>query len=399
MPLAASRWVSLESSRIGAAYEEALRLRATGREILDLTTGEPDFDTPENVSRAGHDAIDAGATKYTPTDGTDELKAAVQLKFRRDNNVDYDVSEICIGAGAKPLLYYILLSILDIGDETIIPTPAWASFPGMVELAGAQPVLQLCERETGYKLTPSALQACISERTKVFLLNTPSNPTGAVYNLAELRALGEVLETHPDIVIVVDEIYEHLIYDLSFTSFACANPNLKERTVIVNGASKGYAMTGWRVGYAAGPLEIMDTVRKLLSHSAGNPTTLSQLAAIEALTGPQSQLEQRAASYKARRDRAVMTLNQAPGLCVERPDGAFYLYVDCREAFGRATPDGCTLSNSDDFCSYLLRSEGVATVPSAGFYAEGAFRISYACDDAVLTEACRRMVRACNALV
>jgi aspartate aminotransferase len=389
----------MEGSIIGAAFEQALQLRAEGREIFDLTSGEPDFATPGNVSRAGHEAIDAGATKYTPTDGTEELKAAVALKFQRDNDVVYETSEICIGAGAKPLLYYVLLSILDTDDEVIIPTPAWASFPGMVQLAGARPVLSLCERSTGYKLTPTALEAAITQDTKALILNTPTNPTGAVYNKSEMQALGQVLEAHPRIIVVADEIYEHLVYDVEFTCFVHANPNLKERTVVVNGASKGYAMTGWRIGYAAGPVEVMNTIRKLLSHSAGNPTTLSQLAAIEALTGPQDQVQVRAASYKARRDKAVMTLNQAPGLAVERPDGAFYLYVDCSETIGRRTPDGDKLENSADFCTYLLQSEGVATVPSAGFYAQGALRMSYACDDATLTEACRRMVRACNALV
>ena len=399
MSLTAKRWIPFEGSKIGTAYEHALTLQAQGREIFDLTTGEPDFETPENVSLAGRQAISAGATKYTPTDGTDELKAAVQAKFQRDNHVDYEIEEICIGAGAKPLLYYVLLSVLDVGDEVIIPTPAWASFPGMVELAGAKPIRELCSRETGYKITPEALESRITQHSKVFLINTPTNPTGAVYNTNELRALGEVLDAHPNLVIVADEIYEHLVYDVEFTCFTEANPHLKDRTVVVNGASKGYAMTGWRIGYAAGPVEIMMTIRKLLSHSTGNPSTMSQLAAIEALNGPQTDLAERAQVYKARRDRAVKTLNQAPGLIVDSPDGAFYLYVDCSGTLGRKTAQGTVLESSDDFCHYLLEAEGVATVPSSGFYADGGLRISYACDDVTLDEACRRMVRACNALV
>ncbi|MBS38373.1 MAG: aspartate aminotransferase [Thiotrichales bacterium] len=398
MALTASRWDDLEGSKIGEAYELALELKAQGRQIFDLTTGEPDFASPEHANAAGKAAIDNGQTKYTPTDGDMALKESVQLKYRRDNGLEFDINQICIGSGAKPLLYYVLLTILDIGDEVIVPTPAWTSFPGMVELAGAVPKLVSCTREQGYKLTPQALETTLGERTKAIIINTPSNPTGAVYSRTELEALEPILSAYPDVVIVADEIYEYLVYDVEFASVAATLPSLAHRIVSVNGASKGYAMTGWRIGYAAGPVLIMDTLRKLLSQSAGNPTTMSQLATIAAIEGPQDLLAERSELYRRRRDLAVQILNQAPGLHVDPPDGAFYLYVDCSEALGSQTPDGKVLEDDAAFCQYLLESEGVATVPSVGFYAPGGFRVSYACDEETLREACQRIARACNHL-
>ena len=398
MSLISAKWKDFEGSTVTEANEQAERLRAAGHEILDLTNGEPDFDTPENAQAAAHHAIEEGYTKYTPTDGSLEMKQAVALKFRRDNDLDYDSEAICISSGAKSLAFHALLATLDAGDEVIIPTPAWSSFPGMVGIAGATPVLLECHLETGYKLTPERLSAAITSRTKCLIVNNPANPTGAVYSKHELRSLGEVLCQHERIAILADEIYEHLVYGVLFTSFASANPGLRDRTVCVNGASKGYAMTGWRIGYAAGPVEVMDTIRKLLSQSVGSPSSVSQRAAIEALTGPQELLVERARVYAGRRDHAIGLLENAPGLRATTPDGAFYLYPDCQNTFGRTTPSGHQIENSAELCRYFLETQGVATVPSGAFCSEGNFRMSYACAEEILDEACRRIVSACQAL-
>lgn len=398
MGLVADKWRSLSGSLVANTAEHAATLKAQGREVFDLTSGEPDFETPQNANCAAHRAIDAGDTKYTATDGSLAMKQAVSLKLARDNGLAYSTEQICIGSGAKSLVFHTLFAVLDEGDEVIVPTPAWSSFPGMAEIAGATPILVPCGLQAGYKLSAERLHRAITPQTKCLIVNNPSNPTGAVYSKAELVALGEVLSAHSRIVVVADEIYEHLVYDVDFTSFATANPALRDRTVCINGASKGYAMTGWRIGYASGPCEVMETIRKLLSQSTGNPSSISQRAAIEALSGPQDFLPERAQKYLARRDHAIALLNTAPGLVNTTPQGAFYLYPDCRNTFGRNTTNGVTIQSSDDLCHYFLESQGVATVPSSAFYAEGNFRISYACDDTVLDEACRRIVTACQSL-
>jgi len=398
MTLIVEKWRTLAGSLVANTAEHAAALKAQGREIFDLTSGEPDFDTPLNASREAHRAIDDGDTKYTATDGSLEMKRAVSFKLSRDNNLEYRAENICIGSGAKSLVFHALFSILDTGDEVIVPTPTWSSFPGMVEITGAKPVLSPCTSDTGYKLSAEKLREAITDNTKCLIINNPCNPTGAVYARKELKALGEVLTAHPQIAVVADEIYEHLVYDVDFTSFVGANPALKERTISINGASKGYAMTGWRIGYASGPHEVMETMRKLLSQSTGNPSSISQRAAIEALRGPQAFLHDRARKYAARRDKAIALLNAATGLENSTPQGAFYLYPDCRNTFGRKTPGGIRILSSDDLCHYFLESQGVATVPSSAFYAEGNFRISYACADSVLEEACRRIVTACQSL-
>ena len=295
-------------------------------------------------------------------------------------------------------MFHALLALLDQGDEVIIPIPAWSSFTGMAEIAGAKPVLVECGLETGYKLSAERLEAALTPGTKCLIINSPSNPSGAVYSKRELQDLGKVLEAHPRVAVVADEIYEHLVYGVDFVSFAAANPTLRNRTVCINGASKGYAMTGWRIGYAFGPTAVMDVIRKLLSQSTGNPSSVSQRAVIEALTGPQEILVERAQKYAARRDHAIELLDAAPGLVNSTPQGAFYLYPDCRNTFGRTTPSGVTIESSDDLCHYFLESQGVATVSSRAFYTQGNFRLSYACADEVLDEACRRIVAACQAL-
>lgn len=398
MGLTARRWQRLDGSLIAGTAEHAEKLKLQGREIFDLTSGEPNFDTPSNAQAEAHRAIEQGDTKYTATDGSAAMKEAVRIKLARDNGLDYPADAICIGSGAKSLVFHALLALLDHGDEVIIPTPAWSSFPGMAEIAGAKPVLIECGLETEYKLCPDRLEAALTSRTKCLIVNNPSNPSGAVYSKRELQGIGEVLAAHPRIGVVADEIYEHLVYGVDFTSFATANPKLRDRTVCINGASKGYAMTGWRIGYGCGPIEVMETIRKLLSQSTGNPSSVSQRAVIEALTGPQDILVERAQKYAARRDHAIALLDSAPGLVNSTPQGAFYLYPDCRNTFGRRTPSGATIESSDNLCHYFLESQGVATVSSRAFYAEGNFRISYACADEILDEACRRIVAACQAL-
>ena len=398
MSLTARRWQNLDGSLVANTAEHAERLRSQGREIFDLTSGEPNFDTPSNAQAEAHRAIEQGDTKYTATDGSAAMKEAVRFKLARDNGLDYPPDAICIGSGAKSLVFHALLALLDQGDEVIIPIPAWSSFPGMAEIAGAKPVLVECGLETGYKLSADRLEAALTPSTKCLIINSPSNPSGAVYSKHELQDLGKVLEAHPRVAVVADEIYEHLVYGVDFVSFAAANPALRDRTVCINGASKGYAMTGWRIGYASGSTEVMEVIRKLLSQSTGNPSSVSQRAVIEALTGPQEILLERAQKYAARRDHAIELLNTAPGLVNSSPQGAFYLYPDCRNTFGRTTPSGVTIKNSDDLCHYFLESQGVATVSSRAFYTEGNFRLSYACSDEVLDEACRRIVAACQAL-
>ena len=394
----AGKWQGLDGSLVANIAEQAGKLKTEGREIFDLTSGEPDFDTPLNAQAAAHRAIDEGDTKYTATDGSTAMKEAVRFKLARDNQLDYPIDGICIGSGAKSLVFHALLALLDTGDEVIVPTPAWSSFPGMVEISGATPVLVECGLASGYKLSADRLDDAIAAPTKCLIINSPGNPTGAVYSRPELQAIGEVLEAHPRVAVVADEIYEHLVYGIDFTSFASANPGLRERTVCINGASKGYAMTGWRIGYACGPADIMETIRRLLSQSTGNPSSVSQRAVIAALRGPQDFLEQRAQKYAARRDHAIALLDTAPGLVNPTPEGAFYLYPDCRNTFGRITPSGQTIESSENLCRYFLESQGVATVSSQAFFTEGNFRISYACADEVLDEACRRIVAACQAL-
>ncbi len=386
---------SFEPSAISEVFSLAARLKDEGQDIIDLSAGEPDFETPDHVKEAAWAAIQRGETKYTPTEGTADLRRAVQGKFRRENGLDYGFDQVMIGQGAKPLLYRALQATLEAGDEVIIPTPCWPSHPGMVKLCGALPVLVTCHEEDGFKLRPDALAAAITDKTKWLIFNSPGNPTGAVYCAEEYRALAEVLRSHPRILVLADDIYEHITFtEDAFVTFAQAAPEMMERTATVNSVSKGYAMTGWRVGYIGGPAELIGAMRRILSQSDGNPCSVSQAAAIAALEGPQEVLAERREAYRRRRDLVVGLLNQTPYLRCRQPEGAFYVYPNCQDVIGKTTPDGKAIANSRDFAAYLLEAHGVTAVPGAGFHGDPYFRLSTAASSDELEEACRRIARA-----
>ncbi len=382
-----------------AVTGKAAELKRQGRDIIGLGAGEPDFDTPDFVKEAAIAAIRAGQTKYTGVDGTPELKAAVQAKFKRDNNLDYGLDQISINSGGKHSIFNALLATLNPGDEVIIPAPYWVSYPDIVLLAGAAPVIVACGVAQGFKMTPAQLDAAITPATKWLIFNSPSNPTGAAYTRAELKALADVLMRHSHVMVLADDMYEHIVYDgFDFGTLAEVEPGLYDRTLTVNGASKAYAMTGWRIGFAGGPAWLIKAMAKLQSQSTSNPCSISMAATVAALNGDQSFLIERNTAFQRRRDLVVAMLNQTPGLICPRPEGAFYVYPDCAGLIGKTTPGGSTLNNDEDVAAYLLESEGVAVVHGAAFGGSPAFRISYATSDAVLEEACRRIQRAVNAL-
>jgi aspartate aminotransferase len=388
-----------QPSRISQIFALAAQLKEAGNDIVDLSAGEPDFDTPEHVKQAGRRAIDAGLTKYTPIDGSSALKAAIGRKFKRDNGLDYGPEQIVASFGAKPLLFNALQALLDPGDEVIVPAPCWTSYPGMVALAGGRPVILPTTLEAGFKLAPEALAAALGPNTKCLILCSPSNPTGAAYDDRELQALTAVLRDHPRVWIVSDELYEHILFDgRRFASPAQVDGLLQDRTLTVNGLSKAYAMTGWRIGYAGGPAPLIAAIRQVLSQSSGGLCAISQAAAIEALDGPQDFLAERAEVYRRRRDRCVAALNQAPGLRARPPEGAFYLFVECRGLLGKRGTGGPPIESSSDFARHLLEDWGVAVVPGAAFEAEPYFRLSFAAAEAVLDEGLRRIAEACKAL-
>lgn len=399
MPALSNSLQRFQPSKIAEIFALALRLKEEGRDIVNLSTGEPDFETDPKICAAAHRAIDAGITKYTAVDGTTELKRAVREKFKRDNGLDYELEEIVIDSGAKPLLAHIMLALLDPGDEVIVPTPCWTSHPGAVRLCGAEPVFLPCPESNSFKLRPADLAAAITDRSKVLILNSPNNPTGAVYDAAELKAITEVLLQHPQLWIVADDIYETLLFDgRRFATPAQVEPRLRERVITVNGVSKGHAMTGWRIGFAGGPKEVIAAVRKVMSQATGCPPSISQAAAVAALTGPQGVLAERRAIYQTRRDLMVRALNQAAGLKLSPCEGAFYLFVNCAGVLGKSTPGGRVLRSSSDFVTYLLQDKGVALVPGAAFECDPYFRLSFATDTASLEEACRRIREGCSAL-
>lgn len=386
-------------SRIGQVFELATRLKNEGRTIHDLSIGEPDFDTVPAAIEAGHWAIDTGDTKYTETLGSAPMKAAVRRKFLSDGHPEYADGQLAIGNGAKPLLAHIFMTLLDAGDEVIIPTPCWSSHPGMVQVLGATAVFVPCTAETRYKLSANALSAAITPKTRVLILCSPGNPTGGLYSADDLRALAAVLAAHPEIWVVADEIYSEITFDdLPHTSLAVAAPELAHRIVTVNGVSKSYAMTGWRIGYAAGPEEMMAGLAKLSSQVGGSPSSIGQTASIAALDGPQDALAERRAIYQSRRDAVLRHLAQVPELQPVSPQGAFYLYIDCTGALGRTTPDGTKIATSADLAAYFLNSAGVAVVPAEAFESEGAFRISFASSMDVLDSACEGIKQACRDL-
>ena len=399
MAFLADRLGRIQPSPTMAVTARAAELKAEGHDIIGLGAGEPDFDTPDPVKDAAIAAIRAGYTKYTRVDGAPELKRAVRDKFRRDNGLDYALDEIIVGAGGKQVLFNAILASVDRGDEVIVPRPYWVSYPDMARIAGGEPVFVDSSAETGFRMTPEALEAAISPRTKWLILNSPSNPSGAAYTPDQLARLTEVLERHPHVWIMADDIYEKIVYDdFVFATVAQVSPALKERTLTVNGVSKAYAMTGWRVGFAGGPEPLIRGMAKIQSQSTTNAASISQAAAVEALNGDQTFLAARNAAFRKRRDRVVASLNDTPGLSCNVPDGAFYVYPSCAGVIGRRTPDGKTLAGSEDYARYLLESVGVAVVHGAAFGLDPCFRVSYATSDEALEEACARIRRATEAL-
>jgi aspartate aminotransferase len=383
-----------------AVTTKAQALKAEGRDVIGLGAGEPDFDTPENIREAGKRAIDAGRTRYTAVDGIPELKAAICAKFLRENGLTYTPSQVSVGTGGKQILYNALMATCNPGDEVIIPAPYWVSYPDMVLLAGGTPVPVVAGIETDFKLTPEQLEAAITPKTKWFIFNSPSNPTGAGYTRSELKALTDVLLRHPHVWIMSDDMYEHLVFDdFEFCTPAEVEPGLYDRTLTCNGVSKAYAMTGWRIGYAAGPVALIKAMGTIQSQSTSNPCSVSQYAALEALTGPQGFLADWRRVFQGRRDLVVSMLNQAPGVRCPKPEGAFYVYPDISGCIGKATPAGTVISNDEVFATALLEETGVAVVFGAAFGLSPNFRVSYATSDEVLREACSRIQRFCGSLV
>ena len=375
---------------------KARELKAAGFDVIALGSGEPDFDTPDNVKQAAVAAIQRGETKYTAVDGIPELKRAIASKFERENGLSYKPSEITVGTGGKQVLYNALLATLNPGDEVIIPSPYWVSYPDIVLLSGATPVAVETKLEDGFKLSPQALAAAITPRTKWFIFNSPSNPTGAAYTRDDVKALTDVLLKHENIWVLSDDIYEHLVYDgFAFSTPAQVEPKLKGRTLTMNGVSKAYAMTGWRIGYAGGPEPLIKAISTLQSQSTSNPCSISQWASVEALEGPQDFLKLWVASFQDRRDLVVSMLNQAKGLSCPKPEGAFYVYPSCAGVIGKTSREGKLIGNDEDFATALLQEEGVAVVHGAAFGLSPFFRVSYATGIAALEEACRRIQRFC----
>ncbi len=377
----------------------AADLKAQGKDVIGLGAGEPDFDTPQNIKDAAKAALDAGRTKYTAVDGIAELKQAICKKFERENGLSYKPSQVSVGTGGKQILYNALMATLNPGDEVIIPAPYWVSYPDMVLLAGGTPVIATATIETNFKLTPEALEAAITPRTKWFIFNSPSNPTGAGYTRAELKALTDVLLRHPHVWIMSDDMYEHLVFDgFKFCTPAEVEPALYERTLTCNGVSKAYAMTGWRIGYAAGPENLIGAMRKIQSQSTSNPSSVSQWAAVEALNGPQDFLADNVALFLRRRNLVVEMLNAAEGITCPTPDGAFYVYPSIAGCIGKTSPDGKKIDSDEDFATALLEEEGVAVVFGGAFGLSPNFRVSYATSDENLREACSRIQRFCAGL-
>ncbi len=382
-----------------AVTTKAAELKAAGKDVIGLGAGEPDFDTPQNIKDAAKRAIDAGKTKYTAVDGIPELKQAICAKFLRENGLTYVPAQVSVGTGGKQILYNALMATLNPGDEVIIPAPYWVSYPDMVYLAGGTPVFVAAGIETNFKLTPAQLEAAITPKTKWFIFNSPSNPTGAGYTRAELRALCDVLLRHPHVWIMTDDMYEHLVFDdFEFTTPAQVEPALYDRTLTCNGVSKSYAMTGWRIGYAAGPVALIKAMGTIQSQSTSNPSSVSQYAALEALTGPQDFLAPNRKLFQRRRDLVVSMLNQAKGIRCPRPEGAFYVYPDISGCIGKTSPGGALITDDETFATALLEETGVAVVFGAAFGLSPNFRVSYATSDKALEEACTRIQTFCAGL-
>ncbi|WP_339856061.1 pyridoxal phosphate-dependent aminotransferase [uncultured Nisaea sp.] len=399
MSFIADRLGRIKPSPTIAISAKARELKAAGGDVIGLSAGEPDFDTPAHIVEAAIDAMKRGDTRYTDPDGTPELKDAICRKFKRDNNLDYARNQITVGTGGKQVLYNALMATLNPGDEVIIPAPYWVSYPDMVLLAEGEPVIVPCPQEMDFKLQPEDLEKAITPKTKWIILNSPSNPSGAGYTKEDMKKVTDVLMKHPHVYVMTDDMYERLVYDdFEFCTPAEVEPGLYDRTLTVNGMSKAFCMTGWRIGFAAGPVELITAIRKIQSQSTSNPSSISQAASIAALDGPQDFIAKNNKAFQARRDLVVSMLNQASGLNCPTPDGAFYVYPSCAGVIGKKTPDGKTIENDEDFCTYLLEAEGVAAVHGEAFGLSPHFRISYATSDAVLEDACERIQRACAAL-
>ena len=399
MPFLSDTLARVKPSPTIAVSNLAAELKAQGKDVIGLGAGEPDFDTPDNIKAAAKAAIDAGKTKYTAVDGLPELKAAICAKLKRDNDLDYTPAQVSVGTGGKQILYNALMATLNPGDEVVIPAPYWVSYPDMVLLAGGEPVSVAAGADTAYKLTPAALEAAITPKTKWFIFNSPSNPTGAGYTAEELKGLTDVLMRHPHVWVMSDDMYEHLVYDgFEFATPAQVEPGLFDRTLTCNGVSKAYAMTGWRIGYAAGPEELIRAMRKVQSQSTSNPCSISQWAAVEALNGPQDFLATNNETFKRRRDLVVDMLNAAQGITCPVPEGAFYVYPSIEGCLGKTTEGGTLVDSDEAFAKALLEEKGVAVVFGGAFGLSPAFRVSYATSDENLTEACSRIQAFCAAL-
>ena len=382
-----------------AVSQKARDMKASGEYVIALSAGEPDFDTPDHIKRAAIDAINRGETKYTAVDGIPELKVAITRKFKRDNGLNYSVSQVTVAPGGKTVIYNALLASLNEGDEVIIPAPYWVSYPDIVKLCGGTPVIVETTADDNFVLSASALEAAITANTKWLILNSPSNPTGAAYSEADLKAIADVLLRHPHIMLLADDIYEHIIYDgFKFRTMAAVEPKLFERTLTVNGASKVYSMTGWRIGYAGGPEKLIRAMAKIMSQSTSNPCSISQWATVAALDGDHSFLEEWLPAFKQRRDVVVSMLNEAEGLTCLTPNGAFYVYPSCADLIGKSTPEGETINSDEMFALKLLESEGVAVVFGAAYGLSPHFRLSYAAAESELRDACERIQRFCASL-
>lgn len=399
MSILANRLSRIKPSATLAVTAKAKELKAAGKDIIGLGAGEPDFDTPDFVKNAAKTAMDNGQTKYTNVDGTPELKDAIIAKFKRDNGLEYSRDEITVGTGGKQVLYNALMATLNPGDEVIIPAPYWVSYPDMTLLAEGEPVIVNCPQSANFKMSGAQLEAAITDKTKWVILNSPSNPTGAGYTYDDMKELTDVLVKHPHVWVMTDDMYEHLVYgDFEFVTPAQVEPKLKDRTITINGVSKAYSMTGWRIGYAGGPKELIKAMAKIQGQSTSNPSSISQAAAVEALNGDQSFMKEWVDAFKGRRDMVVDLLNECEGIECPTPDGAFYVYPSCAWLIGKKTPDGKEIETDEDFVSYLLESEGVACVHGEAFGLSPHFRISYATSEEALKNACERIKRACQAL-
>ena len=382
-----------------AVAQKARDLKAAGRDVISLGAGEPDFDTPENIKNAAIEAMRRGETKYTPVAGIPELRKAIVAKFKRENNLDYTIDQIIVGTGGKQILFNAFMASLDKGDEVIIPAPFWVSYPEMVAVNNGTPVFVDAKAEFDYKLQPEDLEAAITPKTKWFVFNSPSNPSGAAYSHDELKKLTDVLVKYPHVHILTDDMYEHLTYgNFKFATPAGVEPKLYDRTLTVNGVSKAYAMTGWRIGYAGGPRELIKAMETIQSQQTSGACSIAQWAAVEALNGPQDFIAKNKAIFQARRDLVVSMLNQATGIDCPTPEGAFYVYPSCAKLIGKKTPEGKVINSDEDFVSELLQAEAVAVVHGSAFGLGPAFRISYATSEKLLEEACLRIQRFCASL-